>query len=199
MTAVTILRQLPSLFHYADVFKFTANANVFLTRALARGFVERVARGVYLNLLRDSRPPVEEVACFLRTPSYVSCEWALNRRGVLLQAPAVCTVLTLDTAVGALRNVKFGGATIEFSHLSPRLFSGFEYREGYNLALPEKALLDTIHLRKAVPFCDELETDILDPVRLMQFAKLFSASTRRLADEWLAEFLRVPPANGRRR
>jgi len=113
MTSVNILRQLPNLFHYADVEKFTGNANVFLTRALAKGFVERVTRGVYINRLREGEPSVEEVACFLRTPSYISCEWALNRHGLILQSPVVCTVLTLDTAVGAARNIRFGGITID--------------------------------------------------------------------------------------
>jgi predicted transcriptional regulator of viral defense system len=134
MTAVSILKQLPLLFRHTDVRKFTGNANVFLTRALAKGFVERVVRGVYINTIREGRPGVEEVACFLRTPSYVSCEWALNHHGVLLQSPLVCTIITLDTAVGAKRNLKFGGVMIEFSHIAPRLFNGFETREGYNLA-----------------------------------------------------------------
>lgn len=186
MTSVTVLRHLPLLFRYADVQKFTGNANVFLTRALAKGFVERVARGVYINALRDGRPGIEELACFLRTPSYVSCEWALNRHGVLLQAPLFCTVLTLDSAVGAKRNLVFDGVTIEFSHITAKLFNGFEARNGYNLALPEKALLDAIHLRKAVPFRDELELEALDMKRLKKLSEAFSASTRRMTAEVMA-------------
>ena len=75
--------------------------------------------GVYVNVFLKNRPEIEEVACFLRTPSYISCEWALNRHGILLQSPVVCTVLTLSTAVGSARNVQYGGVTIEFSHLAP--------------------------------------------------------------------------------
>ena len=193
MTAVAILKQLPSLFRYADVQKFTGHANVFLTRALARGLVERVTRGVYLNTLREKRPSVEEVACFLRTPSYISCEWALNRHGILLQAPTVCTVLTLDTAVGAKRNIAFNGVTIEFSHIARPLFTGFDMREGYNLALPEKALLDAIHLRKTVPFRDELELDGLDWNRLDTFARPYASPTRRLAAELLQNHGKTSP------
>ena len=178
MTAVTILRQLPALFRYADAEKFTGNANVFLTRALAKGYVRRVARGVYVNELREPAPAIEEVACFLRTPSYVSCEWALNRHGVLLQSPVVCTVLTLDTAVGASRNVPYGGVTIEFSRISPGLFTGFETKDGFNLAVPEKALLDAVYLRKRVPFEDELEWDHLYGKRLASLAESFPASVR---------------------
>jgi predicted transcriptional regulator of viral defense system len=166
MTAVKILQKLSQLFRYADVEKYTGNANVFLTRALKNGLIERIARGVYINAFLKNRPEIEDVACFLRTPSYISCEWALNRHGILLQSPLVCTVLTLSTAVGLARNVQYGGATIEFSHLAARLFTGFETREGYNMALPEKALLDTIYLRKAIPFPDELEIARLDKRRL---------------------------------
>lgn len=180
MTAVKILQQLPQLFRFADVEKFTGNANVFLTRALQNGLVERIARGVYANAFLKDRPAIEEVACFLRTPSYISCEWALNRHGILLQSPVVCTVLTLSTAVGSARDLRYGGATIEFSHLAPRLFTGFETRDGFNLALPEKALLDTIYLRKAIPFGDELELSLLDRKRLDRMVKDYPAPSRKM-------------------
>ena len=179
MTSLSILRQLPQLFRYADVEKFTGNANVFLTRALARGLVERVARGVYLNAVRDGRPGIEEVACFLRTPSYISCEWALNRHGVIIQSPVICTVLTLATAVGQSRNVAFGDVTIEFSRIAPRLFTGFEAKDGYNLAGPEKALLDTVYLRKHVPFPDELDLDLISKDKLWRLAEPFPAVVRK--------------------
>jgi predicted transcriptional regulator of viral defense system len=186
MTSVNILRQLPNLFHYTDVEKFTGNANVFLTRALAKGFVERVTRGVYINRLREGDPSVEEVACFLRTPSYISCEWALNRHGLILQSPVVCTVLTLDTAVGAARNIRFGGITIEFSRIAPRLFNGFETRDGFNMALPEKALLDTIYLRQHIPFADELDLDNIQKDKLMSLSELFPAIVRKRLEAMLA-------------
>lgn len=102
---------------------------------------------------------------------------------ILLQATFLRTVLKLDSAVCAKRNLKFDGVTIEFSRIATRLFNGFETREGYNLALPEKALLDTIHLRKAIPFRVELELDARDIVRLKQFAQLYAAPMCRLAEE----------------
>ncbi|MFH2075451.1 MAG: hypothetical protein ABIJ57_08915, partial [Pseudomonadota bacterium] len=95
----------------------------------------------------------------------------------------VCTVLTLSTAVGTARNLEYGGVTIEFSHLAARLFTGFETRDGFNLALPEKALLDTIYLRKAIPFRDELDLDLLDKRRLDRLANDFPGQTRKLVHE----------------
>ena len=91
MTAVKILQKLLQLFRYADVEKYTGNANVFLTRALKNGLVERIARGVYINAFLKNQPEIEDVACFLRTPSYISCEWALNRNGILLQHSTTAT------------------------------------------------------------------------------------------------------------
>jgi hypothetical protein len=87
--------------------------------------------------------------------------------------------LTLDTAVGHSRNILFGGVTIEFSRIAPRLFSGFENRGGFNLALPEKALLDTIYLRKHAPFADELELDNINKDNLFQLAGAFPAFVKK--------------------
>lgn len=127
------------------------------------------------------------MACFLRTPSYISCEWALNHHGILLQAPTVCTTLTLSTAVGESRNLLFQGVTVKFAHIADRLFTGFETKGGYNMALPEKALLDAIYLRKKVPFHDELELDLLNLKRLEEMSAAYPSTTRKLAAEIGAE------------
>ncbi len=143
---VDILRFLPSLFRYADASKLTSNPNVFLTRALKAGYVSRIMRGVYFNTFKEA-PSVEEVACYLRTPSYISCEWALNYHNIILQVPSVCTVITLSSSVGERNRVTYRETAVEYSRISENLFYGFETREGFNIASPEKALLDTVYLR----------------------------------------------------
>lgn len=183
MSTIDILAILPLLFRSADLLKFTGNANVFLTRALQRGLITRLTRGVYLNTLLKGEPTLEEAACFVRTPSYISAEWALHLHGVISQAPLVCTVLTLSTAVGVDRNLLWRGVTIEYSHISDRLYFGFESREGYNLALPEKALLDCIYYRNTVPFADELEMEELNANRLRELAQPFPVRVRKMAEK----------------
>ncbi len=183
MSTIDILHNLPLLFRSADVLKFTRNANVFLTRALQRGLITRLARGVYVNTRLKGEPSLEEAACFVRTPSYISAEWALHRHGVIIQAPSVCTVLTLSTAVGITRNLFWHGVTIEYSHLSDRLYFGFELRDGYHLALPEKALLDCIYYRKMAPFADELELEELDSGRLREMAQPFPVRVREMVEK----------------
>jgi len=183
MTTLEILHQIPQLFRYADVQKFTRHGNVFLTRSLRKNLISRISRGVYINSFLKDFPPVEEVACFLRTPSYISCEWAMNRHGLLIQVPKVCTVITLSTAVGSTRRLSYRGVLIEFSRIATDLFGGYESREGFNLAFPEKALLDAIYLRKAIPFFDELETDLLDRKRLNELSAHYPVKTRQLLKE----------------
>ncbi|GBD99096.1 hypothetical protein BMS3Abin07_01128 [bacterium BMS3Abin07] len=169
---VDILRFLPSLFRYADVSKLTSNPNVFLTRALKSGYVTRIMRGVYLNTFKKM-PSVEEVACYLRTPSYISCEWALNYHNIILQVPSVCTVITLSSAVGKRNKVNFRGTAIEYSRVLEKLFYGFETGEGFNIASPEKALLDTVYLRKHAPFPGELELGNIDMNKLRDHSEMF--------------------------
>jgi predicted transcriptional regulator of viral defense system len=173
MSTLEILQQLPRLFRYADVQKFTGNANVFLTRALKRSLIERLTRGVYINSAIKGTPQIEEVACFIHTPCYISCEWALNYHGITIQAPTVCTVLTLSTAVGEARRFVWHGTGIEFSHSADRLFNGFTMRDGFFIATSEKALLDTIYLRNGLPVRDELELDGVDFALLRQMATLY--------------------------
>ena len=180
--AVDVLRRLPSpLFTSADAAKLIPHENVFLFRASKKGYVKRIANRVYWNALFSRTPPtVEEVACFARQPSYISCEWALNYHGIIIQSPTVCTVLTLSTAVGEARRLVWQGVGIEFSRIADRLFTGYTMQDGFTIATPEKALLDTIYLRNGLPVRDELELDVLDPLLVRKMADDFP---KRVRDE----------------
>lgn len=121
------LKCLPRLFRTQDVEKLTSHAGVLLSRAAQEGLVYRINRGNYVNSLLHGFPRVEEVACFLKPPAYVSCEWARHYHGTILQAPTVCTVVTLNTSVGKKRRVTYQGVTLEFSKISDSLFFGYSY------------------------------------------------------------------------
>lgn len=183
MSTLKVLQQLPRLFRYADVQKFSGNANVFLTRALKSGLIERLTRGVYINSAIKGLPRIEEAACFVRTPCYISCEWALNYHGITIQAPTVCTVLTLSTAVGEARRLTWHGTDIEFSRIAEKLFTGFSMEDGFSIATPEKALLDTIYLRSGLPVRDELELDGINGLLLREMGGAYPKRVRIEADE----------------
>ena len=182
-STVDVLRQLPSpLFTSADVAKLVPHENVFLFRASQKGYVRKIANRIYLNtLFSEKSPTVEQVACFVRQPSYISCEWALNYHGILLQAPKVCTAITLHPGIGKRNRISYGQYVIEYSRIAEKLYLPEEILNLGNvlMATPEKAFLDAVYLRKRVPFADELEKDILDTEKLAKVAVFYSGRVQR--------------------
>ena len=167
------LKLFPVLFRKQDVEKVTPHAAIFLSRALKKGLVNRLNRGNYVNSFLRGFPRVEEVACFMRPPAYVTGEWALNYHGISVQSPVVCTAATLGSAVGRHHRIEYQGVTIEFSKISPALFFGFTRINNFYVATPEKAILDTFYLRKALPTPDELEMESINVDTLKEMARKF--------------------------
>jgi len=162
------LKLLPVLFRKQDAEKVAPHTGTFLSRALQKGLIHRLNRGNYINSFLYGFPGVEEVGCFLKPPGYISCEWALNYHGISLQAPMVCTVVTLSTSVGKKRSIEYQGIILEFSRISPSLFFGLTYVDRYYIASPEKAILDTLYYRGRIPAQDEVELDRIDFNRLLK-------------------------------
>jgi len=175
------LKTLPALFRIQDVEKLTPHAAMFLSRAMQKGLVHRLNRGNYVNSFLHGFPRVEAVACFMRPPAYVSGEWALNLHGISLQSPVVCTAVTLGSAVGRRNRIEYQGVTIEFSRISPALFFGFTPIDYFYMALPEKAILDTLYLRKTMPSADELEMEAINVDTLKQMARDFPKTVLKRA------------------
>jgi hypothetical protein len=173
------LMHFPRLFRIQDAEKATPHAAILLSRAFNKRLVYRLTRGSYINSFLKGFPSVEEVACFLKPPAYISCEWALNHHGILIQAPSVCTVITLHTSVGKTRTCCYQGVLIEFSRIAHQLFHGFIHQDGFSMASPEKALLDTLYLRKAIPTHDEFECNNINKKVLRKLAGQYPASIQR--------------------
>jgi hypothetical protein len=177
-SSTEILRELPVLFRKVDVEKWTRHSSIFLNRAVRKGWIYRLARGSYINTYFKDWPAVEEVGCFLHPPAYVSGEWALHHHGVLLQVPRVCMVVTLRGSVGQSRSLNYRDVTLEFSRIASSLFWGIKREERYDLATPEKALLDLLYLRGTIPLPDELELSELNFESLHNFSERFPRTVR---------------------
>ncbi len=186
---VSILEILPRLFTYVDVSQLINNPNVFLTRAVKAGHVIRLAKGYYFNSLfyKNEQPTIEEVACFVRRPTYISCEWAMNYHSLLLQVPFTCTAITLSPTFGERNKIHYADRMIEYSSINERLFFGFETSQGISIATPEKALLDAAYLRRYIPFGDELELDVIDSKKLDEMAKSFPGKVREMVISLIEE------------
>jgi len=177
------LRFLPDLFRKQDAEKLAPHTAIFLSRALKKGLIHRLNRGNYINSFLHGFPPVEVVACFIRPPAYITCEWALNYHGISLQSPFVLTVATLNSSVGKHRNIEYQGITTEFSKIAPGLFFGFNRIDNFYMATAEKAILDTLYYRKTLPAKDELELEDIDTKTLLELADIYPRTvTERLMD-----------------
>jgi len=177
------LKMLPVLFRKQDCEKVAPYSNVFLSRAVKNGLIHRLNRGNYINSFLYGFPNLEQVACFLKPPAYISCEWALNHHGISLQVPHICTVITLSGAVGKGRDVEYQGIGIEFSRIAPKLFNGFTVSGNVNMALPEKAILDTLYLHGKIAAEDELEIDSIDFGELIKMSHNYPKSIQKYVQE----------------
>ena len=184
------LKFLPVLFRKQDAEKIAPHAGIFLSRATKKGLIHRINRGNYINSFLKGFPSVEEVACFIRPPAYISCEWALNLHGISLQSPVVCTVITLNTSVGKSRQIEYQGITIEFSRISPKRFNYYSFQNGYSVALPEKAIIDTLYYRGTIAAMDELELDGVDMNLLIKMCQEYPTTLQNKINK-IVEY--IPP------
>ncbi|MFH1490620.1 MAG: hypothetical protein ABII06_17060, partial [Pseudomonadota bacterium] len=108
----------------------------------------------------------------------------MNYHGIILQAPRVCSTVTLSTSVGKGRSVEYQGFMVEFSRITPKLFEGFSFDNGVYMALPEKAILDTLYFHGKIPAEDEIEVDDVDIKALLNMSDKYPATIRRHVREF---------------
>ena len=113
---------------------------VTLNRLTRSGVLVRPKKDVYLVF--TSQFDSEKIANELYFPAYLSFEKALFDYGILTQPPLVLTFATLRPS----QKIALADTEIEYSHLKKSLFFGYEIKDGKNVALPEKALLDELYL-----------------------------------------------------
>ncbi len=189
-----LLAFLPLLFQTADVGKLTRAPQLFVNRARKRGEITPIIRGYYVNTwksrITEKEPSIEQIACFARRPSYISCEWALNAHNIIDQAPTVCTAVTLSSSVGQRNRIELGSMAIEYSRIKEELFWGYDVADGARIALPEKAILDTVYLRRKLPVADEINWEFVDLGKLRAFADKYPRTVRT----YLRATVPEPPA-----
>lgn len=112
-----------------------------LERWVSRGLLRRLRKGVFM--LPDASPSEWEIANALVTPSYISLASALNFHGLLTQAPRPVFSVT----PGRPRRFDVDGREYIYAHVDASLYFGFERKDRFLIALPEKALLDALYLR----------------------------------------------------
>lgn len=113
---------------------------------IGRKYLYLLRRGLYLNLKSEAfkMSQVETWAQAMYSPSYISCEWALQHYGLLIDR------VTTITSVCLLKSAKFNTpvGNFTFEHITKKRYPiGYKLEQSFFIARPEKALLDYINLR----------------------------------------------------
>jgi len=116
-----------------------------------KGLVIKLKRGLYLLSWDRGNIKPDVLASRLYEPSYISLEYALSYYGIIPEA--VFTVTSVSTKKTAHFKVE-GVGNYSYQKIKDGAFGGYKsYLQNgisYNLAEPEKALLDFFYLNKRI-------------------------------------------------
>lgn len=166
-----------------------------LRRQEERGLVEHLGKKIFINRLVPDFSG-RELINILRPEAYLSLETVLRDSGVSTQSPTVLTCVT----PGRPGEFRAKSVSINFRRLSKNLFWGFQEKRTrygkYNVADPEKALLDWVYLRRQEGsniHTDEFDLQRLDRGKLLQYAARFPIPVKQQIVEAVASFNVVQP------
>lgn len=168
---------LVELSNYLSIKK--ATLKVVLSRMVKQGRILRLIKGYYCH--PQKMPDLEQLACELCYPGYVSLESALSMHGLLSQVPSAITMVTSKRGV----NYNIRETIIECSHIQKSLFFGFEIKGQRQIARPEKALLDELYLiglGKRNLNLTELDCSKVKKSLIKEWIRPYPAATRALAE-----------------
>ena len=129
-----------------------------------------MGQGIYLPI--GITISVENIASQLYIPNYLSFESALAKYGILNLIPYTITFATTRKT----RKYTLRKQEIEFRQIAPKLFFGFEMKNGIYIASPEKAFLDEVYFvtrGKATLDFDEVDIEKLSRKTLQDYSKRF--------------------------
>ena len=130
--------------------KFTGTTLTNLKNWVNKGHLIMLRRGLYATSEVRNKIDVRAFATKIYAPSYVSMEMALSFYGIIPEA-----VFTI-TSVTTRKTKQFSTPVGNFSYqkIKKEAFGGFETRiqDGisFNLALPEKAMVDFLYLNRNI-------------------------------------------------
>jgi len=148
----TLLRSPKTIFSTKDIALLWGESNKStITNRLSKyaqaGKLIRVHRGFYA---KDSNYDRWELATRIYTPSYISFETVLTRKGVNFQFYG-----NIFVASYIKREIKVGDQKIQFVRIKDYVLSnsmGIEHTVGYSIATRERAFLDRMYVSKEYHF-----------------------------------------------
>jgi predicted transcriptional regulator of viral defense system len=181
--------------------------NYWVKRLVQTGVIIPLKRGLFISktfLLKIKGQPIlldkyrEYLAGVLRSPSYISLEYALAKHGIITDVPYAITAITIKSS----RTFTNDLGTFIFRSVKERLFCGYKEilfkDKRYYIATPAKALFDLVYLRKFVK--QEMEQELEEGLRinwetftkddLKELEKFVELSDKRKMEKFLSIIIR---------
>ena len=166
------------------------SAAVLCGRYVKKGLLVRLKRGLYARteqLRNYGQQDLFRLANFLQVPSYISLTTALSYHGLTTQ---VQRGFFESISLKRTRKFEVGQFTFLYSKISLDLYKGFERVEDVFIALPEKALLDSLYLASLGRY--SLDTSALDLTKvngevLENLSSLFPSRVRTFMENCCGE------------
>jgi len=160
---------------------FTNTTLINLKNWMNKDYLTMLRRGLYVLTETKNKIDTMAFATKIYSPSYISLETALSFYGIIPEA--VFTVTSVTTRKTKEFKTSFGN--FSYQKIKQEAFGGFETKRqdtiSFNLALPEKALVDFFYLNRNIlngereqfsgyRFSEEFK---FSAKRLLNFAKAF--------------------------
>ncbi len=168
------------LFHtktLKDILEIEKKSGLFsiIKKLTKAGVLLKIEKNKYL--LKEKNVKDFTLANFLYQPSYISFESALNFYGIISQFPYEISSATTKKPV----KKQFQNKIFTYTHIQKNLSWGYEKKDGFIIASPEKALLDQLYLSskgyKKINL-DECDFANINKSKLKKYLKQFP-STRQ--------------------
>ena len=130
-----------------EVLRITqASANLACHRYARQGFILRLKRDLYI--LSKNWKSLQETGKFqianrLQVPSYISFTSALAYHGITTQ---ITREFYESTALVRTMSFEIGDVVFQYRKFQKRLYFGFEKKQDFFIATPEKAMCDALYL-----------------------------------------------------
>ena len=159
-----------------------------------KGYIQKIKKGLYVLTNAQGEIDPATLASKMYAPSYLSLEFALNCYGIIPDIPGTHTSVTSRKTMR--HKNQFGN--FSFRKIKKEFFTGYvamrDKNISYNMATPEKALMDFIYFGQSrfepkEDFWREMRIDEdfrLDRKKIEEYKKLFKNNKiNELADSLL--------------
>lgn len=142
-----VLKSTRTVFRARDIAILTGenklnNLKSKISYCVSTGVLENVRRGIYVK----EGYSLDELACRVYVPSYISCEAVLARSGVIFQYSSVITSVSYLSRI-----INVDGSEIKYRKLKDSILvndRGVTRQGNINVATPARAFLDMLYLSK---------------------------------------------------